>query len=442
MLRQRNDALPPAFYTAVMKAMPLHARTAVYATADLARARVLRAYLAAGLVFMLVPGTLLGVMNLIQISGRESGALVSAAWIQAHGHAQVFGWIGTFMLGIGFYSIPTGHRRTGFASAWIAWTLWITGVTARWIANVQGWEWRILLPASSLFELAAFVIFVRVVGGHRAGDVNGGAPGSSRMWMAGVITGTAGWIAALSVNVAAAFSLATHSGSPALPHALDQRLLTLLAWGVFAPFIWGFSARWLPVLLGLDAFRPRALSAAIAAAVAGVVLTFAGAGGAATMVFVLAGALAIAALRLFERPSRPARTRGIDARFPLFIRVAYAWLLVAAILGVAAARWDTSGGIWGASRHAFTVGFTAAMVFLIGQRMLPGFAGHKTLWSTRLMFLSLFFLMTGCLLRVSAEVLAYQDIAAWAWPVLPVSAVFELTAVSAFAVNMYRTLWW
>jgi hypothetical protein len=96
----------------------------------------------------------------------------------------------------------------------------------------------------------------------------------------------------------------------------------------------------------------------------------------------------------------------------------------------------------GESRHAFTVGFNSAKVFLIGQRMLPVFAGHKTLWSTRLMFLSLFFLMTGCLLRVSAEVLAYQDIAAWAWPVLPVSAVFELTAVSAFAVNMYRTLWW
>ena len=28
------------------------------------------------------------------------------AWIQAHGHAQVLGWIGSFILGIGFYSIP------------------------------------------------------------------------------------------------------------------------------------------------------------------------------------------------------------------------------------------------------------------------------------------------------------------------------------------------
>ena len=31
--------------------------------------------------------------------------------------------------------------------------------------------------------------------------------------------------------------------------------------------------------------------------------------------------------------------------------MAYLWLIVAAALGVAATRWDTSGGIWGASRH-------------------------------------------------------------------------------------------
>src|SRR5215470_12914865 len=66
--------------------------------------RLMMAYALAGLFFMLVPGTFLGVWNLISISGQR-GAAVSAAWIQAHGHAQIFGWIGTFILGIGFYSI-------------------------------------------------------------------------------------------------------------------------------------------------------------------------------------------------------------------------------------------------------------------------------------------------------------------------------------------------
>jgi hypothetical protein len=67
--------------------------------------RLLMAYVSSGLVFMLLPGTFLGVWNLLH-SGRESAASVSLAWLQAHGHAQVFGWIGSFILGIGFYSIP------------------------------------------------------------------------------------------------------------------------------------------------------------------------------------------------------------------------------------------------------------------------------------------------------------------------------------------------
>ena len=73
--------------------------------------RLMMAYAITGLFFMLLPGTFLGVWNLISISDGHASA-ISTAWIQAHGHAQIFGWIGTFILGIGFYSIPkmTGGR--------------------------------------------------------------------------------------------------------------------------------------------------------------------------------------------------------------------------------------------------------------------------------------------------------------------------------------------
>jgi len=106
---------------------------------------------------------------------------------------------------------------------------------------------------------------------------------------------------------------------------------------------------------------------------------------------------------------------------------------------VGAARWDFSGGIWGASRHALTVGFVAVMVFCVGQRVLPAFAGMRLLWSTRLMFAALALLTVGCTLRVSCEVLAYQGYANWAWTVLPGSAVLELLGVTAFAANILGT---
>ena len=55
------------------------------------------------------------------------------------------------------------------------------------------------------------------------------------------------------------------------------------------------------------------------------------------------------------------------------------------------------------------------------------------------MLMMLVLLMTGCTLRVASEILAYQDYAKWAWNVLPVSAVIELTAVALFAINLIAT---
>lgn len=126
---------------------------------------------------------------------------------------------------------------------------------------------------------------------------------------------------------------------------------------------------------------------------------------------------------------------GVHPSFPIFIRAAYVWLILAALLGVWAAVVN-GPGIWGASRHALTVGFVSTMVFSVGSRVLPAFSGMKPLFSKRLMFASLVMLTCGCALRVSSEVLAYQGYASWAWRGLPLSALAELTAVVIFALNL------
>jgi hypothetical protein len=413
------------------------------------------AYIGAGLLFMLVPGTFLGVWNLLQVSSRESVGLVSPAWLQAHGHAQIFGWIGTFILGIGFYSLPklrTGSRPA-LAAAWTCWMMWIAGVALRWTVNVYGVQWRLLLPASGILELLAFLLFFHQVSRHRptvaliaeAGQpVEGrGATGIETQkfpaWVRVVMSGTIGFALTLLINAGACVYLAWRGESPALPHGFDQRFLVLVAWGFLAPFVWGFSLKWLPVFLGLRPNRSRPVAVAIAANVTGVVMALAGWVAPATGLFVIASAAIVVALRIFERPIQAAKTRGVHPSFPVFVRIAYVWLLVASFLGVAAARWDVSGGIWGASRHAFTVGFISVMVFSIGQRVLPQFANLRPLWSPRLMWVGLLLLTSGCLLRVSSEVLAYQHYARWAWSVLPVSATIEMAAVTCFALNMTVT---
>ena len=411
---------------------------------ELARAReesssrLLIAYVTSGLIFMLLPGTFLGVWNLIKISGRESVASISPAWLQAHGHAQVFGWVGSFILGIGFYSVPKlrGSARGAFAAAWTCWAMWTAGVALRWFANIESWHWRFALPISAGLELAAFALFFGVVSRHRPHPA--GQTGlDSWIWV--VISATVGLGLLLVANLAACLGVALHGAGPEFAHLFDQRYLVLMAWGFLVPFVWGFSGKWMPVFLGLAPMRPRWLLAAVAASFAGVFLASAGWGSVATWLFAGATLLTIAALRIFEPAQKEPKTRGVHSSFPFFIRVAYGWLLVSALLGIGAARWDTSGGIWGASRHALTVGFVSVMVLSVGSRVLPAFAAMRLLWSTRLMFVALGLLTIGCTLRVSCEVLAYQGYAAWAWSVLPVSAVLEMAGLTAFAVNIFGT---
>ncbi len=63
---------------------------------------MLRAWILSGLFFMALPGTLLGFSNLMAISTNHGLGTLPAAWMEGHGHAQMFGWIGSFILGIGF----------------------------------------------------------------------------------------------------------------------------------------------------------------------------------------------------------------------------------------------------------------------------------------------------------------------------------------------------
>lgn len=399
--------------------------------------RLLVAYIVTGIGFMLLPGTFLGVWNLLSISGRQTVESVSPSWIQAHGQAQVFGWIGSFILGIGFYSIPKLRRAEPFAlsTGWTALALWSTGVLLRWAGNIYLWHWRIALPLSAALQLTAFLMFAKSVSSHRSSFEDRGI----ETWVQVVMGASAGFFLALLVNLAATSYLAEAGKGPAFPHIFDQRYLVLLTWGFLVPFVWAFSAKWLPVFLGLQRLQEDWLWRAFLLNAAGVVCALFGWTRLASIVLLTGAATATYALKLFIAPQQAAKTRGVHPSYPWFIRSAYVWLVIASGLGIWAAQYERAAGIWGASRHALTVGFVAVMVFCVGQRILPAFAGMKLLFSPRLMLLATSTLTLGCALRVSSEVLAYQEYAPWAWKILPISAVTEMVAVTLFGINLLLT---
>jgi len=286
----------------------------ITAARERALSRMLMLYISTGVVFMLLPGTFLGVWNLLTISSHRAANSVSPAWIQAHGHAQIFGWIGSFILGIGFYSIPKLRRMPSFALApvWCAWGLWTSGVALRWLGSVYSWHWRVLVPLSSVCELVAFLIFFRIVSGHRNED---SGKTSLNEWVFVVIAASLGLLLTLLVNAGLAFYLPFRSTSPEVPANFDQRFLVLETWGCLVPFVWGFSAKWLSVFLGLRPVRGRILLVAVSLNSVGVLVALAGAVLPATVLLLIGLITAISALRLFESAERPAKVKGVHVTF-------------------------------------------------------------------------------------------------------------------------------
>jgi hypothetical protein len=402
---------------------------------------MLRAWILSGLFFMALPGTLLGFSNLMAISTNHGLGALPAAWMEGHGHAQMFGWIGSFILGIGFYSQPA-RSRSVMRLPLLCFALWTSGVAMRWAANIYGWHWRTLLPVSAGFELIAVFLFLSAASHHKLPEAATGKEKKPPMelWMVSVLLGTSGLAAAVIFNFIECLQLAIQGGLRSFPHALDQKYLVLLGWGFLVPVVWGFSARWLPAFLATAKPNARIFQTALILDFLGVLCGVTGWSKLAT-ILVAASAIGIEfALHLGEQPHGLAKVQGIHPSFPFFIRMAYVWLIVAGAMSVWAAFADQHGGIWGASRHALTVGFAATMVFAIGPRILPHFAGVQGIFSKSLMFLSLLLLQFGCTLRVSSEPLAYEGIFAFAWKTLPISGMLELGGVLLFATNLALTL--
>lgn len=407
-------------------------------------ARLLSAFIITGLAFLALPGTFLGVWNLIQISSRHNSGGASTAWIQAHGQAQLLGWVGSFISGISLYILPKILHRplVRLRLAWLVWALWTVGVTWRWWAGVGGQHWRIGLLASAVLEMASFTLLQYLL--FAAPKAKAAQAEKQPLTDFGSQLGIAGFIAlalALVLNCIAAVSAVRGNTLPMYPERIDRTFLFVCLWGFVVAVAWSYSTRFVTNFLNLEPpqhelGRPLVVGLAIA-----VMCALLGWFAAADVLALALSLVAIWALRVWKRSIRPPKRAGVYHSYPAFVRLAYAWLLVGAALGVVADWLGGEAGWGGASRHAITVGFVATLILAIGPRILPSFLNSRELYSSRLMGMSLWLLNIGCTLRVSSEAAAYSvGAASAAWSLLPISAFLELAAVLIFVANMTRTL--
>ncbi|HUJ23789.1 MAG TPA: DUF1858 domain-containing protein, partial [Bryobacteraceae bacterium] len=126
-----------------------------------------------------------------------------------------------------------------------------------------------------------------------------------------------------------------------------------------------------------------------------------------------------------------------------FLQAAFGWALVALALFVlfpvymAARHVVFSHAYFGGYRHAFTVGFISMMIVGVSSKIVPVLGGldPRQLRSLRLTF---WLLNAGNGMRVLFQILT--DTQPWAFPVMALSAWVEVTGLTIWAVDLWRSM--
>jgi uncharacterized protein involved in response to NO len=399
--------------------------------------------------------------------------------VQVHGHAQVFGWLGLFIMGVSLYFVP---RFAGAPLRFAALAPWSASLLGGGIALRAGalgalhagygpWRWG--LGLATLAEcLAVFLYAFLLLSALRGADPRHRAIRPLRPYF---LSALAGW--ALSILVVNFPALkAFYLGTGVLDPAWGRLGLDLFAGMVLLPVAFAFSIRTFPLYLRLPAVRwnvqglaqlyllalglemiPRALELGMGMAIPRVHGLGQLLKGGAVLAFIWKIDLLTRRQppwiieRQEEPPPKPRfhpKPRpglpdyGEFGHFEWLVYAAYAWLAVGAALEV----YSGAGALLGqwrpfaedGLRHAYLAGFGSLLLLGMAPRLIPGFRhqrGPAFPWLVDLTF----WLASGSALLRLLHFFVPEMLWTGALPWLfGISGLLGWLAVAALAIN----LWW
>lgn len=225
---------------------------------------------------------------------------LGAWWLavaQAHGHLQVYGWAGLFVIGVAFHFLP---RLRGAPLAYprvVPWllaallaALVLRSVSQPLLVVAAGggrdggdggaWAalWRALLVVSGLLEAGGIASVLAVLGGtalRRGAPAFRARPALWSVWPFLLCAVGSLGLAAL-LNLSNVFGAAGSGNGGIVPPGGDAANVLLGLFGFLVPMALAMSARALPMYAGLDAFPRRVLWPAALAYAAGLLLALLG----------------------------------------------------------------------------------------------------------------------------------------------------------------------
>lgn len=373
-------------------------------------------YLRTAIISMLTLGVMWGIYLLVQLAiGLEFTGL-NVLEVDAHGIAQIYGWIAMGVVGASSYLLPRLLQKE-LPSAYLIYPIWISLVAGTAVSILA-----LLLPAFS---------FLIVPGG--ALIVLGTLLFLRQMWPL-VRSFLYLKTALVCLVVSAIYSLWHHAALVAAPSRED--LLFQVA-TFQAPLrdlqVHGVGLFMILAVMQLFFFKTKESFKAwilLLCGVVGEVLIF--------LVYRYTGVHAIAAflllpwLLLLGGSALLLVKGGGMTKLPLFGRLASLWLLLSLVMLVLLPLYSLVSGqafshaYYGAIRHAVTVGFISQMM----MGMMASFFGRP------FEGLSLALINVGCFTRVLVQILT--DFSLPAFWILPTSGVIEFSSLLLWGLPLLK----
>ncbi len=413
-------------------------------------------------------------------------------YIQVHGHLQLVGWVGLFIMGVSLYFIPrlSGVPIESARRSHAILRLIYLGLALRFFAHsalpyLDGvWAFR---PVSILVSLAATMVaagcllYVLTVVQTIFKIDNPGQRlplQSIRPFFLLMLTG---WVVYPILVLALTVAMTTSGGVLLAPNWNELAVQTFINL-VLLPVAFAFSIRLFPLFLRLpavdwavpkiawlyalavllqllprlpptlrfDSDLPLQLSAAGSALKGLVIIWF------IWRIDVLTRRRAPWTVnrvvqpgpeRKATRPNLP--DYGEFGRFERLVYSSYSWLALAASLELVTGALFLAGVSVPVStdvvRHAYLLGFITQLIFGMAPRMLPGFFGKKAVASPKLVNTTFWLINIAAISRVGPLLLppflftAFPGLSYVTQPVLGLSGMFGMAAVACLLINLRKT---
>ncbi|MCC6572300.1 MAG: DUF542 domain-containing protein [Planctomycetes bacterium] len=423
---------------------------------------IYRRFFMGGIAVTLTAGAVWGALLLWRIAFAGAFTALPVNEVNAHGHSQIYGWVGLFIMGYAYQAFPR-FKHGSLWKPWLAATsfvLMLGGIVLRVVGEYfaierVGEQFSLNLPwflsgaVGMGLEVAAGVLFVVVLGmSYR----------SIRKplevydhW----VFAAAGWfVVSLLFDAFLYYLTSTATSAPELVARVatfQSPLRDIQIYGLAMMMILGVSLRFVPPVFGFRdpgermyrwLFWPLNVGILASAVLFALMLGTRNFAVFSVPYYVATLLIVVPGLLISWSFGPLGKVTGND-RSVKFIRASHIWLSVSLLMLAFEPFYNRLTGqtfshaFHGSMRHAITVGFISMSILGVGAKVVANLNGLDTAKLSKL-WLPFVLINLGCFLRVSNQVLT--DFSSVTFNTLGVSGTLEVTALTLWAIHLMRMM--